>query len=572
MVSHFVNLARATTVAWWRYAPWLVGFMLFALVARYTSLLVSTQFATKFPFVIMFAMAFGLLVNLAMIVLAIRAMGNHLGIEEQPSIRRVLETSLVPFLLIYLAFGYMSEFTSTLLYVVQQRLSFAGLADMLGALNPTQSTGAMVTVIVIFVVSFVVEYSATWIEKKSSASWLAIVPAYCSAVRWVLGVFSITRLWEVVRFWVYERQFSSWWDSFGDWMGSWMPLNLPVLLADAWGYFATTIWPGLWDLLVYPLVWFALVVVVVGGKFLDVNTVYDQMLRPKTDNFIRRLILNGLLKSLNSRWFPILRALRDMVKATVPFLGAYVVLFTLLTWAGDWMERLVSIAVGMRPDAVTIAVIPLIDAISSVLIMSLQIALLASAYEQAAKLATAPRPARGVAIAQGVVVALVAACLVAGQATVMSGAEVTVRTASPQGVSDFRDSTVTVSNVRVGTELATQWNSETTTQRFVALTLTAHSDTVVRGFKVALIAGGHTYEPYDRALWIQTRPGFVVATDYAFEVNTDDLAGPVFAEVRPNVGIQYQVENSRFQLAPELLAAQPGDIVTVDTSVRKSLP
>jgi len=572
MVTHFVNLVRATAVAWWRHAAWLIGFMLFAMVARYASLLVSTQVAPKYPFFIMFGMAFGLLANLAMIILAIRAMSDHLGVAEQPSIRRTLETSLVPFLLIYLAFGYMATYTTTLMYVVQARFSFSGLSDLLGALNPTQSTHALVTVIVIFVVSFAVEYSATWIEQKTSASWMAMVPAYCSAVRWVLGVFSITRLWEVVRFWVNERQFSAWWDSFGDWVASLMPTNLPELLARSWGYFADSIWPGLWELLIYPLVWFALVIVVVGGKFLDVNTVYDQVLRPKGGNFIRRLVLDGLLQDLNVRWFPIVRALRDMVKATVPFLGAYVVLFTLLTWVGDGLQRLVSMAIGVRPDAMIIAMHPLVVAIPSVLIMSFQIALLAAAYQQAAKLATAPRPARGTAIAHGAVVALVAASLVVVQAQIMEGAEVTVRTAS-QGVSNFRDSSITVSNIRIGTEVTSYSRTETTPQRFVALTLTAYSHTVVRGYRIVLIADGHTYPPYDDSLWISTVPGFFVTTDYVFEVNTDDLGGPVFAEVRPTLAMGYQQEYSRFQLDPDLLAApSQGNIVEVDASVRKTLP
>lgn len=573
LAAHFIYLVKATAITWWRHAPWLLGFMLFAMTARYASMLVTSQVAIKYPFFVMFGMAFGLVVNLVMIILAIRAMIDILGVENQPTIRHLLETSVVPFMLIYLAFGYMSQYMSTLLFVIQARSQFAALSEMLAALNPTQSVRALVSTIVIFVASFLLGYLVTWLQARTSAPWLSLISAFLSAVRWVLGFYSVFRIWEVVRLWLYGRQFSLWWEHFGDWLSSWMHINVPAVLSNAWAFFAGNIWPGLWGLLVYPLVWFALIIVVMGGELLNVNAVYERVMRPQGKSVIRRIVLDNLLGRVNLRILPIFNAFRDMLKATVPFLGAYVILFTLLTWIGDGLERLVWIGTGMRPDAVIVALVPVVDIISSVLVMSLKIALLVTTYQRAITLAKSPHPKPATAVAHGLFVVLIAIVLAIAQTSVSTATSVTVHSASQQGVTDFKDSQVTVSNIRVGTELAGAWSSETTDQRFLAVSLSVYSDTVARGFQVAIIASGHTYKPYDNALWITTIPGFRVSTDYVFEISTADLQGTVFAEIRPNSGITVQPEVSRFRLDASIISApSQGNSIDVDESLRKDLP
>ena len=573
LATHFVYLTRTTAITWWQHAPWLVGFMLFAMFGRYSSMLVTAQVAIKYPFFVIFGMALGLMVNLVMIILAIRSMSDILGADKQPNIRQLLETTVVPFLLIYLTFGYMSSYMSTLLFVIQAQSKFSALSEMMVALNPTQSVKALVTTVVIFLVSFLIGYLVSWLQRKTAQAWLSLVSAFLSALRWVLGFYSIFRIWEAVRIWLYGRQLTLWWQQFTDWLSSWLHFNVPTTLADTWGLFTSNIWPGLWDLLAYPLVWFALVIVVAGRDLLNANTIYERVMRPEGTSVIRHYVLDNALDGLNNRLLPIFDALRDMVKATVPFLGAYVICFTLLTWLGDGLEHLIWMGIGQRSDAATVALFPLVNAVSSVLIMSVKIALLVATYRQATTLAQLPPPRPRTAIAHGLVVALIAIVLAMAQAGMSAATSVTVRPASPQGICDIQGGQVTVSDIRVATELAVGLNLDTTDGRFVAITLTAYSDKQALGFRAALIASGHTYTPYDRSSWITTVPGYLVSTDYVFEANAADLQNTVFAEVRPVVGVTTQIEVCRIKLdVLALTAPSQGSSITADTSTRKSLP
>jgi len=573
LVAHFWRLATATATGWWRHAPWLVGFMLLAATARYASLLVTSQIAIKVPYLIMVSMSFGLLVNIVMIILAIRVMIQALGIGEQPGIRQVLERSVAPFLVIYLAFGYMSTYSSTMMYVIQTRFSYWKLGDLLDSLNPAHSTRALVTVVVIFIGSFVLGYLLSFIQSKTSASWLSLADAFLQAVRWVLGVFSITRIGEQVRYWVFARQFSQWRDETVDWLSSALHINLPDLFGRVWGMFTGTVWPGLWQLLVYPLVWFALVIVVVGGRLIDVNAMYERVMQPKNTSFVRREILERMLGGVNAKLLPVLHALRDMIRATVPFLGAYVILFTLLTWAGQGLERLAWMVIGSQGDQLSMALLPLVDAISSVLVMSLKIALLVVAYQQASALANQPHPPRRTFVVHGVMVVLLAAALVAAQSMIGAGADTTVKTAAPNGMSTFLDSRVTVYNLRVGTDVPGTYGAGPTSQRYIAITVKAYATSSALRFTMSLSADGHTYDPFDNALWLTTTPGFTATTDYLFEVNTADLKGPVYADVTLSGGIQYQGEKSRFRLDPAVLSApSDGQEVQYDPTVRQRLP
>jgi len=578
MFGHLIYLARATAVAWWQHAPWLVGFMLFAMSARYASLLVTSQVVTKYPFFIMFGLALGILFDIAITVLAIRSMGSYLGMhdeESRPSVRQILESTLLPFMLIYLTFGYVSNYTSNIMYIVQARFQIWQLSDLLQALNPVSTAHARWTTLIIFVASFLIGYLVTWLQNMTSAAWLSLISAFLSTVRWVLGVFSLFRVWEQVRFWLYNREFSLWGEKFVTWASSLVHINIPVIWSNIWSFFVEYVWHGMWSLLAFPLVWFALIIVVAGGRFLNANTVFEHVLQAETETrvtFLRRELVDRIIGGLSDRLFPILRALRDMTKATLPFLGAYVVGFTALTWAGDGLSRVVAIKIGVRPDAVVMSLWPLVQLIPSVLVMSLQIALLAVAYQRATELAKMPTTPRRVAVRQGVVVALVCAALVTAQGVAAKGLDVTVLRLPMSAAAQFQQTTAAVTSVRAG--VATQNGSRTdiTDRRFVAVTAAVQTDTESRRFYVTVIADGHTYQPYDYATTIDTTPGFRTVEDFVFEVNPADLDGPVFVQIRPSVNTYLQREVAQFKIDPSMLVSSGDAPIDIDTTQRDELP
>ena len=76
MGGHFSHLLVRTGGTWVRFWPWLLGFMLLAWVGQYGALLVSSQVAKAYPYLVILGLSVGLLVQVSMIVLALRKVGD----------------------------------------------------------------------------------------------------------------------------------------------------------------------------------------------------------------------------------------------------------------------------------------------------------------------------------------------------------------------------------------------------------------------------------------------------------------------------------------------------------------
>jgi len=577
MIGHLIYLGRATGSAWVRQAPWLMGFLLFAQTARFASLLITSQISIKYPFFMMFGLSFGIITNIVFVILAIRSMSSYLGMTDeqtQPSIKDTLAATLIPFMVIYLAFGYVTNFTSDVLYLLTANIGFLNLADILSALNPISSTKAALETAGVFAATFLFGYLMTWVQNKTKASWPSLVSAFLSTVRWVLGVFSVFRIWEQVHLWLYGRQASMWWQQFVDWVSLHIHIDIPEIWSQIWSFFTTYVWHGMWDLVLYPMVWFALVIVVRGGQFLSANDVFERVLhieQPGKASFLRRELIDRLPGDLDSRVFPILHALRETTRATMPFLGAFVVGFTLVTWAGDGLTRLISIIIGPRSAPVVMSVVPFVDLISSVLTMSLQIALLAVAFQRASQLAEMPKTPRATSIRQGIVLALVCAVLVASQGVSTQGLQTTVHTVSINSAGKSMGATVTLSNFRVGHAISGSIHEEATDRMFLVVTVAIQSDTST-DYYTSVEANGRTYSPYDFGLPITSTPAFRTSADYVFEISPADLQGPVFILVRPSTSVYMQKEAIRFRVDHSVFVAISDEPIPVNTSQKDDLP
>jgi len=253
-------------------------------------------------------------------------------------------------------------------------------------------------------------------------------------------------------------------------------------------------------------------------------------------------------------------------------LGAFVVGFTLLTWAGDGLWRLVGIALGAQPVPVVAAASALIQLIPSVLIMSLQIALLAVAFQRASELAQMPKPPRRVEVRRGIALALVCAVLVTAQSVTTQNAGTTIHTIPMNSSATSLGVTMTLSDARVGTTLDEGFTQETTDRVFMVVNVAVESDTKVFSFNVTAQAGGHTYPPYGPDPLITTTPGFRTRVDYIFEIAPADLDGPVYVLMAPSVDIYVQKESTRFAVDPAALANVSTDPVPVDKTTRDELP
>jgi len=532
--------------------------MLFTWVGRYGALLVSSQVATRSAYLVIVVLSVGLLVQVSMIVLALRKVGDLVGWrvtgDERQGALRVIESALLPFLGIYVSFGYISDYVSNLLFLIQEQSDFSTLAMFLSTMNPTQSTTRLWIVLGVLVLLYVVGHLLNWAREKTSASWLSLVSAVVTAGGTFLGLLSVFRIWEQVSLWFQGRKIAGAKDIVLGWMSDLFHIDFPEILAEAWGFFTDTIWPAFWTLLVHPLVWFALAMVVAGSRFIQVESLVDKVVHPprsKVANFVRLDIQDRVLGDLDVKVFPILHALRRMWKATLPFIGAYILVFTGLTWLGESLEALAWRWIGMRTSDQMMVAVPLVDLILAVLIMSLKLALLVVAVRRADELAAVSEDENHTSLLNGVII--VGLCFVMAVLNVVTApGSVTVSAAQVGSSVTLMGAQVVATDAEVATSVTSGAAENLTDLRFVVVHVTAYSpyDTVI--LSATLTAGGHTYGTYDDDELLTTTPGFLSERDYIFEVGVADLAGPVSLEVRPRTSLTAQVEVARFHLTPDI--------------------
>ena len=575
VVTHGWSLVAGTSRTWVRFLPWLLGFTLFAWAGEYGCLLVSGVVATYQPYLVIFGLSVGLTIQLLMIVLALRKVGDltHWSSSEPVSVRRIIDVALLPFLGIYVAFGYVNDYVSNLIFLIQGRTDTFTLANILGELNPTGSRTRLIVVLASLVVLYVLGQVLGSIRSKTASVWLDLASTLVTAFGTFLGILSIFRIWEQVRLWLYTRNVWGWIGTFSDWLRETFPIDVPEFLSQAWAFLADTCWPGFWDLLVQPLVWFALAILVAGGQFIHVDDIVTRVVPPSSNkfvNFLREDVQERILGDLDVKVLPVLHALRRMWKATVPFLAAYIVVFTVLTWIGEGLESFVWRLMGMQSTvSVIVNAIPLVDAISSVLIMSLKIALLVVTFSQAEKLAESP-PAPRTSV--GTTVLIVALCFILAVAHTLTAPSMTTTRSGREGQTlTIMGVQVSISDVRVGTRLESGWHEDVTDQRFVAVHLTAYSKSVQGSLNSTLVGSGHTYDPYDFTYSTHLDAGFLSEIDLVFEVSTADCSRPLYFETRSIRALTAQIEVARFRLDLNL-AGSEGSTVSADMIVEMSVP
>lgn len=574
LVPHFWSLTTGTARTWARYFPWLIGFTLFAWAGEYASLLASSVVAAYQAYLVIVGLSIGLILQLTMLVLALRKVGSLVGWTAEPPvpIRQIVDMALLPFLAIYMGFGLVNDYVSNLFFLIQGRMGFFQVSEVMAALNPAQSRTRLIWVLVTLVVLYAVSLLLDVVKSKVTAIWPDLLDTFITAFGTFLGVLSVFRIWEQVRLWIYTRNIAAWRDEFMDWLTSVFHFNVPDFLSQVWSYFSETVWPSFWDMLLQPLVWFALAVLVAGGKFIHVDEIVTRVVPPadnKVVGFLRDVVQDRILGDLDEKLFPVFQALRRMWKATISFLAAYILAFTALTWIGEALQDLAWRLIGMRQSSTIAIAIPLVDAISAVLILSLKLALLIVAFSQAEKLAENPTEAK-TSVTNGILVVLVC-CALAVAHTVTAPSSTTIHSGDLGQSVSVTGVQLSVSDIRVGTEVSSGMSGDTTDQRFVVVHLSSVSEKVHASFRATLIVSGHTYVPYDENDTIMADPGFLTETDVIFEVNRSDFGQPFSVQLKPVVYLVSQVEVAQFSFTLDPTGSQDRT-VSANTLSTQSVP
>ena len=184
-----------------------------------------------------------------------------------------------------------------------------------------------------------------------------------------------------------------------DWTTGWLRFDLPALVQQAWTFLAGTVLPVFWDVLSQPLAWLTLAALVFGSRVLTLGEVlHPGAVAPDGEAVGRaarlRIALAGaegprravlrlqqtFVGDVDDKYLPTWKSLRLVLRAGWSFLGAFVLLFSLVGFLGDWSVDAVKTAIGGQAVSVWIKVIPFLGLLPDVLGMSLQLALLGAAF------------------------------------------------------------------------------------------------------------------------------------------------------------------------------------------------
>lgn len=605
-----LGLATSTARVWGRLMPRLLALTLLGWVAYHSAVLLASELAQLSPWLLILALAIGVVLRLATVVVALRSIATELGApallrevaaadavidDRDHSVGRLLGVTLLPFLAVYAAFGYVDVFARDVVLLSTYRF---GPGELLGALNPLNSPAIGITTAAVVIGLYLARRLLDRWQARSGRILPALIGAVLESSLLLVVLLSGFRLVESAQLWLGDRKVAQWWQQAVDAVSGWLRIDLPDVVEQAWTFFATTIWPVLWDVLSQPVAWLTLAALVFGARALTLADVWhagqageggtrlerlrSAVLRAEGPRRVLLKVQANLLGDVDDKYLPSWKSLRLVLRAGWGFLGAFVLLFNLVRFAGDRATGLIIGAMGGQPVGVGIRLYPFLDLLPNVAAMSLQLALLGAAFVRMLQLqadsgSQPSEPARPWARVAEVTV--VGALVVAMTSVTLLGQlpQQAVRSAAIGERARFFGGEVTVDAVQLGTrlELVTLNSTERTDGMFV----------VVRGRAIrpgpaaiqaapTLVSGERRYDP---GRWgnasLSPEPGFGEATDFVFEVQPTDVTAVMRIEFRSPGFLTYYPDLVSFQLGldPTQVAGAKGRTITVTTGTDKEV-
>ncbi|MDO5500726.1 MAG: hypothetical protein Q4F67_13705 [Propionibacteriaceae bacterium] len=283
------------------------------------------------------------------------AQGRRLGVPpsvfDPESALRTLLLALGPFLAVYSLWGMTDDRIRALFQMNAQSFGMDAEAWSVSfAAWPTYAGIALVALVLRLLLSRFLTPTHTWLQ----------VPILLAEGTWVFASFFVLRhfgnqAWE----WLTSRAFwvgaeNTWYrlaDSLPDWpliwpLGEW---RLPQAVQEGWGWFWSAFLPGVGVGLALPLVWLALVAVVHGWRQFRAVEILAGTPVARVSARTLPLWADWASADLRQKYLPVAASLRLILAAGPRFLGAYLVLATVVQVGQEWLGWALAMMVGVRP-------------------------------------------------------------------------------------------------------------------------------------------------------------------------------------------------------------------------------
>ncbi|MDR1236702.1 MAG: hypothetical protein LBK28_00515 [Propionibacteriaceae bacterium] len=520
-------------------------------VAYFGTILIATEVVSVTPWLLIGCLSLGLVAQLSAVVYALRVL-----LGSRAAFGRLLAETMLAFLSMYWAFGFVDSNLHDVMDVISARLGFFSFADAVGAMNPLSSPLVLVLVLVALVGSFLLRRWLEWLFDRTGRSVIGVASALVEAVfLFLLGV-SGFRIITWVLLWLGNRNLASWLDAALEQIKAVIHIDLPEIFTTFWDVVAVP----LANMVFLPIAWLALAGVVAGVKAPNLAELWSaERSRAGVLRKASLAVVDAFYNDIDDKVLPFVYSLRRVLKAGWALLGGYVLLFFALHQIGgsidNWIEALI-----MGSGANQLLMFPFGDFVDQVVVTGLQLVLLAAAFQRVEELRSEPTPSPvpNWSCALWVVAVLTAVTCVQALTVGLDGAQ---RVAAGTTVRVGR-SEVLVSEVRVGDEFVSGNNVERSSQTFVVVKVSVFNAYPARSVELSLLAGGASYQPWDGYTYLSSTPGFRSTRDVIFEVERSGLAG----------GVSIRVESAEYAAEFALSGLSPSPTIAVDTTGVRTAP
>ena len=445
LLGDVVILVRDTLAVFVRLLPqimtvWLLGWLGDALALRVAAIVGDTS---GWAAVVVFSASF--LFTLVAIVVILRLCGQELGIaaliprqegaggeDRDSSLSRLVAVTLLPFLGLYSAFGLVDQQAGRLANDQFFRNgAFGGGPSVLSAVRglAEQHPWWMVALLVgLYALRRVVDH----LHERSGVGILGILTAVVESFFILVVIFGGFVLLRRPKEWLADRAFLGWFDAAGRALEralSALHLQLPELLHRFAAFVADPVWPMFWTVVSQPIIWLAVAALVYGSQVLSLADLWrrgkpaaarvvgasrfdrrgdKRALRPATPPGVARVgseVREAFLGDIDDKYLPTFHSLRLVLGAGGAFLGAFVLVYTVVIVAQNSVQRLYLAVLGGHGIDFWYRAGPLLDLVDNLPWEPLRLCLLAVAFrrclelfqQRTARAAAEPavRPARG---------------------------------------------------------------------------------------------------------------------------------------------------------------------------------
>lgn len=378
-------LVTDTARVWWRLLPQLLTLQIGGWLGYQTTLWIAAIVSLSNAWIALGIFALGFVFTLGAIVLSLRLIGRELGIRQlipsaregvgedsgvgaspaapaddidddgrDASISRLLALTLLPFLGIYAAFNYVTTRAEELsVRSLLQTGVLSGADSLLGQLNPTNSRSTLIMVICVVAGAYVVRRLLDLLHQYTRWAWLGVITAAVEAFFLLVLILSGQRVLTSARSWLLDREVFSWLDDLVTSMSGFFRLfriDLPEVLDAVGRFIRDTAWPSVLDVMVEPVAWLAVAALVYGSHVLSLADLWRRgeplgarvplprrlhrvRNRKAGSTGARRVVLEiqeAFLGDLDDKYLPTLQSIRLIVRTGLTFLGAYVLIYTVI--------------------------------------------------------------------------------------------------------------------------------------------------------------------------------------------------------------------------------------------------